>query len=283
MKFEKIVLPNGLRVITVPMPSFESATALVMVGAGSRYETKKNNGISHFLEHMAFKGTENRPSAMDISSLIDGIGGEFNAFTGKEYTGYYVKAAKSNVETILDVLSDMLQRSLLDRKEIEKEKGVIIEEINLYEDMPMRKIGDIYEKLLYGDTPMGWDIAGEKDIIRSITREDFVEYMSTFYSPDNMTVVVAGGVETENMREGATDRISYGMDENGQHLLFVDTTTSNLDTTRRSPTAEEVVRFAEVAAESLPDSPYTTNLIGHAQARINELQARLDMLHQPSE
>src|SRR3954468_11069422 len=108
MQHTRVVLPNGLRVITIPMPSFESATALVMVGAGSRYETKKNSGISHFLEHMAFKGTEKRPSAMDISSLIDGIGGEFNAFTGKEYTGYYVKAAKSNVTLILDVLSDML-------------------------------------------------------------------------------------------------------------------------------------------------------------------------------
>lgn len=201
MQHSRIVLPNGLRVITIPMPSFESATALVMVGAGSRYETKKNNGISHFLEHMAFKGTQKRPSAMDISSLIDGIGGEFNAFTGKEYTGYYVKAAKSNVDTTLDVLSDMLQHSKLDPTEIEKEKGVIIEEINLYEDMPMRKIGDIYERLLYGNTPMGWDIAGEKDIIRSITREDFLSYMGSLYSPDNMTVVVAGGIDEEEMRE----------------------------------------------------------------------------------
>lgn len=203
MKYSRYILANGLRVITIPMPSFESATALVMVGAGSRYETSKNNGISHFLEHMAFKGTEKRPSAMDISSLIDGIGGEFNAFTGKEYTGYYVKAAKSNVETTVDVLSDMLQRSKLDATEIEKEKGVIIEEINLYEDMPMRKIGDIYERLLYGDTPMGWDIAGEKDIIRSITREDFLSYMGQFYSPDNMTVVIAGGIEPEKMRDMA--------------------------------------------------------------------------------
>ncbi|MBI5044674.1 MAG: insulinase family protein [Candidatus Levybacteria bacterium] len=195
MQFSKTSLPNGLRVITIPMPSFESATALVMVGAGSRYENKKNSGISHFLEHMAFKGTQKRPSALDIASLIDGIGGEFNAFTGKEYTGYYVKAGKGNVETILDVLSDMLKHSKLDPVEIEKEKGVIIEEINLYEDMPMRKIGDIYENLLYGDTPMGWDIAGEKDIIRSITREDFVSYMQSLYSPHNMTVVIAGGID----------------------------------------------------------------------------------------
>ena len=205
MTHTRIVLPNGLRVISIPMPSFESATALVMVGAGSRYETRKNNGISHFLEHMAFKGTQKRPSALDISSLIDGIGGEFNAFTGKEYTGYYVKAAKTNVETTLDVLSDMLQHSKLDPTEIEKEKGVIAEEINLYEDMPMRKIGDIYERLLYGDTPMGWDIAGEKDIIRMITRDDFIAYMDEFYSPHNMTVVIAGGVEPGAMQELASE------------------------------------------------------------------------------
>lgn len=195
MHFNKTVLPNGLRLLTVPMPSFESATVLVMAGAGSRYETKKNNGISHFLEHMAFKGTQRRPSAMAIASIIDGIGGEFNAFTGKETTGYYIKAEKTHVELSLDLLADMLQNSLLKSEEIEKEKGVIIEEINLYEDTPMRKIGDIYEQLLYGDTPLGWDIAGEKDIIRSITREDFVKYMGSLYSADNMTVVIAGGID----------------------------------------------------------------------------------------
>lgn len=195
MHFNKTVLPNGLRLLTVPMPSFESATVLVMAGAGSRYETKKNNGISHFLEHMAFKGTQRRPSAMAIASIIDGIGGEFNAFTGKETTGYYIKAEKTHVELSLDLLADMLQNSLLKSEEIEKEKGVIIEEINLYEDTPMRKLGDIYEQLLYGDTPLGWDIAGEKDIIRSITREDFVKYMDSLYSADNMTVVIAGGID----------------------------------------------------------------------------------------
>ncbi len=197
MQYHKKLLPNGLRVLTIPMPSLESATVLVMAGAGSRYETHKNSGISHFLEHMAFKGTEKRPTAMDISSLIDGMGGEFNAFTGKETTGYYIKSAKNHVSTSLDVLSDMLMHSKLDPSEIEKEKGVIIEEINLYEDMPARKIGDIYEQLLYGDTPMGWDIAGDKDIIRSIQRTDFLSYLGELYSSSNLTVVVAGGIDSE--------------------------------------------------------------------------------------
>lgn len=197
MKHHRKILPNGLRVITVPMPSFESATVMVMVGAGSRYETEKNNGISHFLEHMAFKGTEKRPNAQAIASLIDGIGGEFNAFTSKEVTGYYVKSAVTHVDLCLDILSDMLQHSKLDKDEVEREKGVILEEINLYEDTPARKIGDIYEGLLYGDTPMGWDIAGRKEVIKALTREDFVSYMDSLYSANNITVVVAGGVNVE--------------------------------------------------------------------------------------
>jgi predicted Zn-dependent peptidase len=201
MNFKKTILSNGLRVLTIPMPSFESATVMVMVGAGSRYETKINNGISHFLEHMAFKGTQKRPNALDISTMIDGIGGEFNAFTGKETTGFYVKSAADKVEISLDVLSDMIMHSKFDAKEIEKEKGVILEEINLYEDTPSRKIGDVYERLLYKDTPMGWDIAGEKDIILKIQREDFLTYMSSLYSAQNITVVVAGGINSLKIEE----------------------------------------------------------------------------------
>lgn len=202
MKFTKKVLPNGLTVISIPMPSFESATALILIGTGSRYETKDNNGISHFLEHMAFKGTKSRPTYMEIASLIDGIGGEFNAFTSKEYTGYYIKAGANNIEMTLELLSDMLQNSKLDAAEIEKEKGVIIEEKNLYEDTPMRHIGDVYEGLLYGDTPLGWDTVGEsKEVIRALTREDFVKYMNSLYSPDNMTIVFAGGVESKEVED----------------------------------------------------------------------------------
>jgi len=196
MNFHKTILRNGLRVITVPMPSFESSTVLVMAAAGSRYETKQNNGISHFLEHMAFKGTKKRPSAISISTLIDGIGGEFNAFTSKEVTGYYIKSSSNHIDLCMDVLSDMLTNSLFKEEEIDKERGVILEEINLYEDTPARKIGDIYEHLLYKDTPMGWDISGEKDVIKKIQREDFLKYMASLYSADNITVVVAGGIDS---------------------------------------------------------------------------------------
>ena len=195
MNYTRTLLKNGLRVLTIPMPSLESATVLVLVGAGSRYETKANSGISHFLEHMAFKGTSTRPSSLEISSIIDGMGGVFNAFTGKEYTGYFIKSAKDKIATSFDLLSDMLMNSKLDPSEIQKERGVIIEEINLYEDMPARKIGDVYEHLLYGDTPMGWDISGDKEVIQKTKREDFLAYMDRLYSADNITVVVAGGIK----------------------------------------------------------------------------------------
>jgi len=201
MQYQRKVLSNGLRVLTIPMPSFKSVTVMIMVGAGSRYETRDNNGISHFLEHMAFKGTKKRPSALEIAGLIDGIGGEFNAFTGKETTGYYIKSSAVYTELCLDVLSDMLQNSLFDEKEINKEKGVILEEINLYEDTPVRKIGDIFERLVYGDTPMGWDIAGEKEVIKNIKREDFISYMNSLYSADNIAVVIAGGITSEKANE----------------------------------------------------------------------------------
>jgi len=165
-----------------------------MVGSGSRYETKDTNGISHFLEHMPFKGTKKRPSPSLIANMLDSIGAEWNAFTGKETTAYYIKSSATHVELSFDLLSDLLQHSLLDSAEIDKERGVIIEELNMYEDTPVRKIGDIYDLLLYGDTPMGWDIGGTKEVIRKIKRSDFIEYMHQLYSSDNMTIVVAGGV-----------------------------------------------------------------------------------------
>ncbi len=195
MDYQKHTLPNGLRILTVPMPQVQSVTVLIMVGIGSRFEEKEINGISHFLEHMAFKGTEKRPSAFDISSLIDGIGGEFNAFTSKDHTGYYVKAAAKHLPLLIDLLSDMLLHSKFDREEIEKERGVIIEEINMYEDTPMRKVGDLYENLLYGDTKLGRDIAGLKEVIKSVKREDFTSYIDRFYGPSNTVVAIAGGIK----------------------------------------------------------------------------------------
>jgi len=203
MKYKQLTLKNGLNVVLAPINEVESVTTLLLVGAGSRYETFKNNGISHFLEHMAFKGTKKRPTAMEISSLIDGAGAESNAFTGKDYTGYYIKSAAHRVELSFDILSDMLTNLLLDHGEIDKERGVIIEEINLYADTPPRKIGDVYESLLYGDTPMGWEIGGRKEVIRSVKRSDFLSYMKKFYSASNMVLVVAGKVDIKEIEKMA--------------------------------------------------------------------------------
>lgn len=195
--YQKYALDNGIRIVTVPMRQVKTVTALVVIGAGSRYEKKNLNGISHFLEHMIFKGTKKRPSALEISSLIDGVGGEFNAFTGKEVVAYYIKAAANHLELLIDVLSDMLLNSLYDRQELDRERGVIVEELNLYEDTPMRKITDLYEGLIWGDQPLGWDTGGKKEVIRKISRDDMLRYTKQHYAPENLVVALAGNLNNQ--------------------------------------------------------------------------------------
>jgi predicted Zn-dependent peptidase len=192
--FKLDTLGNGLRVLTAPMESSQSVTCAIMLAAGSRYETEDTNGIAHFAEHMFFKGTERRPTARDISVEIDAIGGEFNAFTGKEYTGYYVKCAAESRDIALDVLVDMLRNSKFDSEEIDREKGVIIEEMNMYYDTPRDFIGGVYEELLYGDQPLGWDIIGRKETIRSATRDTFTTYVDHWYRPARMVLGVGGNI-----------------------------------------------------------------------------------------
>jgi predicted Zn-dependent peptidase len=187
-------LDNGLRILTAPMDSAQSVTCAIMLAAGSRYETPDTNGIAHFAEHMFFKGTERRPTARDISKEIDAIGGEFNAFTGKEYTGYYVKCAAESRDVALDVLVDMLRYSKFDSEEIDREKGVIIEEMNMYYDTPRDFIGGVYEELLYDDQPLGWDIIGRKETIRGATRDTFASYVDHWYTPSRMVVGVGGKI-----------------------------------------------------------------------------------------
>jgi predicted Zn-dependent peptidase len=192
--FEKAVLPNGLRVVTAPMAEAKSVACFVMLAAGSRYETRETNGIAHFAEHMFFKGTERRPTARDIAGEIDAIGGEFNAFTGKEYTGYYVKCAAEHRDVALDVLVDMLRHSKFDPNEIEREKGVIVEEMNMYYDTPRDYVEGVYDELLYDDTPLGWDIIGTKETVRAATRETFLDYLERWYRAPRMVAGVAGAV-----------------------------------------------------------------------------------------
>ena len=192
--FERHTLDNGLRVLTSKLDHAQSVTCMVMLAAGSRYETPDTNGIAHFSEHVFFKGTERRPTARDIAGEIDAIGGEFNAFTGKEYTAYYVKCAAEHRDVALDVLGDMLRNSRFDDEEIEREKGVIVEEMNMYFDTPRDYIGGVYENLLYGDQPLGWDIIGRKETVRSATRETFMNYLDRWYKPPRMVVGIAGRI-----------------------------------------------------------------------------------------
>ncbi|MCM2338850.1 MAG: insulinase family protein [Burkholderiales bacterium] len=202
MKYSKKVLHNGLRVITVPMKDNPTVTVLVLVEAGSKYETKKINGLSHFLEHMCFKGTTKRPKAIDISKELDALGSQYNAFTAQEYTGYYAKSDAKHFKQIFDVVSDIYLNSTFPETEMQKEKGVIIEEINMYEDMPNRHVQDLVMELLYGDQPAGWNIAGSKENILNMKRSDFVSYKKKHYLPEATTLVVAGSIsEKEVMKE----------------------------------------------------------------------------------
>ena len=190
--YERHTLDNGLRVLTADLPHAQSVTVMLMLAAGSRYETAETNGIAHFAEHMFFKGTERRPTARQIAGEIDSIGGEFNAFTAKEYTGYYVKCAAEHRDVALDVLVDMLRHSLFAEDEIEREKGVIVEEMNMYFDTPRDFIGGVYEDLLYGDQPLGWEIIGRKETVRGATRDTFLGYLDRWYKPSRMVLGVAG-------------------------------------------------------------------------------------------
>ena len=189
---EIATLKSGLRVVVAPVPGVESVTALAMVGVGSRFEDKNKNGICHFLEHLVFKGTAKWPEAFDLSSAVDSIGADFNAFTGKEYTGFYVKSAGVHLEFALDVLSDMLCAPQLREVDLEREKGVVIEEINMYNDLPQRQVGDEFDSLIYGEVGLGRRIDGEREIVRGFTRDDFLEHRKRWYGLNNVVVVVSG-------------------------------------------------------------------------------------------
>jgi len=198
MDYKLHTLPSGLRVLTVPLPDLKSATVAVWVKTGSRNEEKKVNGISHFLEHMVFKGSAKRPSAKAISEAVDAIGAEFNAATAKDWTNFYIKSATGHLETAFDVLSDMVLNPLLRKEEISREKGTILQEIAMYEDTPMMHINDIFENVIFNGSSLGWDTAGTSESVKRITKYDFERYRKRYYYPENMLVTVAGGV-TQNI------------------------------------------------------------------------------------
>jgi predicted Zn-dependent peptidase len=211
MKPQIYTLTNGLTILFVDTQAFPTLTTMLMVGAGSRYENKINNGIAHFFEHMAFKGSKKYPNAFIISSTIEGLGGVFNAFTSKDHTGYWIKATSNHFEQVVDVISDMVLHSLLLPEEINKEKGVIVEEINMYEDMPQRKVGEMFENLMYDSSPLGYDIAGHRETVTKFTNKTFIDYMNQLYHPNNALMVVAGGL----------NNVGNGHDRSVQNFLEI--------------------------------------------------------------
>jgi predicted Zn-dependent peptidase len=201
LQSHKFSLSNGLRVIVIPQKESPSITVAVLVQAGAAYEKKSNNGISHFLEHMCFKGTPKRPRPIDISSEFETLGASYNAFTSRDLTGYWAKAASLHTREITDLLSDMYLNPLFDKQEIEKEKGVIVEEINMYEDQPRAKVSQILERLMYGNQPAGWDVAGPKENIIKMTKNDFLDYRKNHYVTPKTFVVIAGNTSLNQAKE----------------------------------------------------------------------------------
>lgn len=195
MVYIKKTLENGLRVITAPMQNTRAMTIIVLVGTGSNYEAEKMNGISHFLEHLFFKGTKHRPKAGDVHRALDRLGAEHNAFTSKEVTGFWVKSADKYFDESLDIISDILLEPLFKEEELEKEKGVIIQEISMYEDLPQRKVLEIWDSMLYPNQPAGRSIAGTKETVSSIIKKDIIDYRKKHYIASNMVVAVAGNID----------------------------------------------------------------------------------------
>ncbi len=197
--YQKTKLKNGLRVLTVPVKNTKTVTTLLLVGAGSKYEARENNGVSHFLEHMFFKGTKKRPDTLKLIEPLDKVGGSYNAFTSQEFTGYWAKLASRHLDIAMDWISDIYLNSKFEQAEINRERGTILQELNMYLDTPMRYVSDLWTSLLYGDQPAGWRIIGQEKVIKKIKRQDFISYLKSHYSSQNTIIVVAGAVEHQEI------------------------------------------------------------------------------------
>lgn len=199
--YKKYTLTNNVRVILAPLSNTKSVTVEVWFGVGSRYEEKRINGISHFIEHIMFKGTKRRPSTLALSKELDAVGALYNAFTSKEVTGYWVKISADKLDCALDIVSDMLYNSTFEAKEVEREKSVICEEQHMHRDNPIIYIYDLLEEFMFSPSPLGWDIGGPDEVIRSLTREDLVRFRDAHYHGKNLIVGIAGNIDVDHARE----------------------------------------------------------------------------------
>lgn len=198
--FKKIVLKNGVRLVLSPLEETKSVTLLVLFGVGSRYEKKEINGISHFIEHMMFKGTAKRPNTLALSRELDGVGAEYNAYTSKDVTGYYVKINQKHIELAFDILSDMLFNSKFDSEELEREKKVIMEEINMYEDNPIMFVEELFEEIVYSGNSLGWLVSGSKDSVKSLNQKKMISFRDRLYQPKNTVIGLAGNLGSDARR-----------------------------------------------------------------------------------
>lgn len=223
MQHTKQVLKSGLTVVSVPLPGVSSVTALVLANTGSRYEEDAVQGIAHFFEHIVFKGTRDFPGPQILAATIDSIGADFNAFTSKEYTGYYVKAASRHLDTALHVLSDMILHPLVKPDDIDRERGVIIEELNMYQDTPTRLVGDVFERVMYPNSGLSHDIIGTKQTIQNISQSDFHQFLNEWYGLTNITLVLAGDPQAVSAaaRDGVLERY-FGTAPEGRNHNSID-------------------------------------------------------------
>src|SRR3989338_5560799 len=195
-------LKNGITLIKAPTAGSKAVTIMAMFPVGSRYEGKKISGISHFVEHMLFKGTKKRPTHLEISRELDSLGAEYNAFTSKDYTGYYVRTGEINTEKAFDWLADIIFNSKLDGEEIIKEKGVIVEELRMYEDNPLMAVDNLFERAMFGDNhPLGWDVGGTPGSVRGVSREELWAHYKNHYVPSNMVLVAAGKINSKQLNK----------------------------------------------------------------------------------
>lgn len=193
------ILENGARLHLIPFAGTDAVTLLVLFKVGSRYETPSLSGASHFIEHLMFKGTKKRPNTVDISRTLDAFGAEYNAFTGKDYTGYYVKIDAQHLPVAADLLHDMLFGSLFEKKELDRERSVIMEEINMYRDNPMMRVDDLLEEVMFRGNTLGWNIAGSHETMRAMKREEIIAYRDSHYVPSRMVLGLAGKVPKDAM------------------------------------------------------------------------------------
>lgn len=226
----KDILSNGIRVITEELSFVHSVSLGIWVGTGSRYEDEKNHGISHFLEHMLFKGTKNR-SAKQIAESLETVGGQLNAFTSKEYTCYYAKVLNDNFDLATDVLADMFLNSLFLPEDMDKERNVILEEIKMYEDTPDELVHDVYSKTMWQIDPLGQSIIGTGDSVANITLDQLISYYKATYVPQNVVIAVVGNIKREAVLDrleelfsslsGEKQQVSLSIPRSFNHTAFV--------------------------------------------------------------